>query len=113
MAFRQVCWLAERFWPDVDGIGDDEDANDAGSRRAVRQMRLQGAAAAAAAASSSSSSSGPASVGRGGEAQAGAGAGRGGDANGGGEDDGEPGEDRPESPFDAVMNGAQDMATVA
>jgi thiaminase len=23
--FRQVCWLAERFWPDVDGIGEDDD----------------------------------------------------------------------------------------
>lgn len=23
--FRQVCWLAERFWPDVDGMGEEDD----------------------------------------------------------------------------------------
>jgi hypothetical protein len=26
--FRQICWLEERFWPDVDGMGEqDETAN--------------------------------------------------------------------------------------
>jgi len=24
--FRQVCWLAERFWPDVDGMGEEDDS---------------------------------------------------------------------------------------
>lgn len=23
--FRQICWLEERFWPDVDGMGEDDD----------------------------------------------------------------------------------------
>jgi hypothetical protein len=25
--FRQICWLEERFWPDVDGIGDDDETS--------------------------------------------------------------------------------------
>jgi hypothetical protein len=24
-AFRQVCWLSERFWPDVDGMGEEDE----------------------------------------------------------------------------------------
>ena len=24
--FRQICWLEERFWPDVDGMGEEDDA---------------------------------------------------------------------------------------
>jgi hypothetical protein len=23
--FRQICWLEERFWPDVDGMGEEDD----------------------------------------------------------------------------------------
>ncbi len=23
--FRQVCWLEERFWPDVDGMGEEDE----------------------------------------------------------------------------------------
>jgi hypothetical protein len=23
--FRQICWLEERFWPDVDGMGEDNE----------------------------------------------------------------------------------------
>ena len=25
--FRQVCWLAERFWPDVDGMGEEDETS--------------------------------------------------------------------------------------
>lgn len=25
--FRQVCWLEERFWPDVDGMGEEDDSS--------------------------------------------------------------------------------------
>jgi hypothetical protein len=25
--FRQVCFLAERFWPDVDGMGEEDDSS--------------------------------------------------------------------------------------
>jgi hypothetical protein len=24
--FRQVCWLAEKFWPDVDGMGEEDES---------------------------------------------------------------------------------------
>jgi hypothetical protein len=24
--FRQICWLEERFWPDVDGMGEEDDS---------------------------------------------------------------------------------------
>jgi thiaminase len=24
--FKQICWLQERFWPDVDGMGDEDDS---------------------------------------------------------------------------------------
>lgn len=24
--FRQVCWLAERFWPEVDGMGEEDNS---------------------------------------------------------------------------------------
>ncbi|KAF2729302.1 heme oxygenase-like protein [Polyplosphaeria fusca] len=24
--FRQICWLAERFWPDVDGMGEEDES---------------------------------------------------------------------------------------
>lgn len=23
--FKQICWLQERFWPDVDGMGEEDD----------------------------------------------------------------------------------------
>lgn len=23
--FRQICWLQERFWPDVDGMGEEDE----------------------------------------------------------------------------------------
>lgn len=23
--FKQVCWLEERFWPDVDGMGEEDE----------------------------------------------------------------------------------------
>jgi hypothetical protein len=25
--FRQICWLEERFWPDVDGMGEEDETN--------------------------------------------------------------------------------------
>lgn len=25
--FRQICWLEERFWPDVDGMGEGDDSS--------------------------------------------------------------------------------------
>jgi hypothetical protein len=54
MAFRQTCWLAERFWPGVDGAADGGDdqpsAPSSASRRAAQRVQLQGAAAAATAA---------------------------------------------------------------
>jgi hypothetical protein len=24
--FKQICWLQERFWPDVDGMGEEDDS---------------------------------------------------------------------------------------
>lgn len=24
--FRQICWLEERFWPDVDGMGEEDES---------------------------------------------------------------------------------------
>lgn len=24
--FTQICWLAERFWPDVDGMGEEDES---------------------------------------------------------------------------------------
>jgi hypothetical protein len=24
--FRQICWLEERFWPEVDGMGEEDEA---------------------------------------------------------------------------------------
>jgi hypothetical protein len=35
--FRQVCFLAERFWPDVDGMGEEDDSG--------RSLSLAGQAA--------------------------------------------------------------------
>jgi hypothetical protein len=29
--FRQICWLEERFWPDVDGMGEEDDSSRLGS----------------------------------------------------------------------------------
>jgi hypothetical protein len=89
MAFRQVCWLAERFWPDVDGMGDEDD-----SRLAVQ---LQGAAAAATAASASSAATVPASD----AAQ-----------NGATDADADPDAD-PDTTFGSVLNGGQDTRTTS
>jgi hypothetical protein len=25
--FRQICWLEERFWPDVDGMGEEDETS--------------------------------------------------------------------------------------
>jgi hypothetical protein len=25
--FRQICWLEERFWPDVDGMGEEDESS--------------------------------------------------------------------------------------
>ena len=25
LVFKQICWLQERFWPDVDGMGEEDD----------------------------------------------------------------------------------------
>lgn len=25
--FKQICWLQERFWPDVDGMGEEDDTS--------------------------------------------------------------------------------------
>ena len=35
--FRQICWLEERFWPDVDGMGEEDE-----SARLVPQVGLGG-----------------------------------------------------------------------
>jgi hypothetical protein len=55
MAFRQTCWLAERFWPAIDGVdgGGNEQpgAPSSLSLSAAQRAQLQGAAAAATAAS--------------------------------------------------------------
>jgi hypothetical protein len=92
MAFRQTCWLAKRFWPEVDGMGEAAGGDDvSASRRAAQKMHLQGAAVAASAA---------AAVG---------GAVARGDENG----DGGDGEAGTGSPFGSVMNGGQDMASGA
>ena len=29
--FRQICWLEERFWPDVDGMGEEDESARLGS----------------------------------------------------------------------------------
>lgn len=39
--FRQVCWLAERFWPDVDGMGEEDETG----RLAMGVAATQGAEA--------------------------------------------------------------------
>jgi hypothetical protein len=28
--FQQVCWLSERFWPDVDGMGEENESSGLG-----------------------------------------------------------------------------------
>lgn len=25
--FKQICWLEERFWPDVDGMGEEDETS--------------------------------------------------------------------------------------
>ena len=25
--FHQICWLEERFWPDVDGMGEEDESS--------------------------------------------------------------------------------------
>jgi hypothetical protein len=34
--FRQICWLGERFWPNVDGMGEENEAPRIGPQLAVR-----------------------------------------------------------------------------
>lgn len=29
--FKQICWLEERFWPDVDGMGEEDDTGRLGN----------------------------------------------------------------------------------
>lgn len=31
--FRQICWLEQRFWPEVDGMGEDDDGAQLGRTR--------------------------------------------------------------------------------
>lgn len=33
--FRQVCWLEERFWPDVDGMGEEDERDQNGLGHAL------------------------------------------------------------------------------
>jgi hypothetical protein len=55
MAFRQTCWLAERFWPSVNDVGESGDESVL-SHRSAQRAHLQGAAAAATAAAAPAAS---------------------------------------------------------
>jgi hypothetical protein len=36
--FRQVCWLEERFWPDVDGMGEEDGSAQLGPQVGMGRM---------------------------------------------------------------------------
>ena len=40
--FRQICWLEERFWPDVDGMGEEDDSARLGPGIAPMGTGLEG-----------------------------------------------------------------------
>jgi hypothetical protein len=36
--FRQICWLEERFWPDVDGMGEEDESAQLGPQIGIVGM---------------------------------------------------------------------------
>jgi hypothetical protein len=36
--FRQICWLEERFWPDVDGMGEEDESARSGPQVEIGGM---------------------------------------------------------------------------
>jgi hypothetical protein len=36
--FRQICWLEERFWPDVDGMGEEDETAQMGPQIGIGGM---------------------------------------------------------------------------
>lgn len=40
--FRQICWLEERFWPDVDGMGEEDESAEMGTQSMGPNLDSQG-----------------------------------------------------------------------